>query len=142
MLDGLHPLSMSGPSLYLCCIPICNNILHLSLEGSQCCMSVSSVPKSLPSYLLVLIHMLLQPSLYFPSFHELVHTDVIRLLLEIAGVLSGIKHLHDNEHRTLSRTRALCPLIMVPHHRNTVMLPPNYHSWIHLRNRSRCTIGE
>jgi len=60
-------------------------------------MSVNGVPKSLPNCLLVLTHMLLQPSLYFPSFHELVHTDVIRFLPEIAGVFSGIKHLHDSE---------------------------------------------
>ena len=134
LLDDLHPLSMSGPCLYLCRVPICNNILYLSLEGSQRCMSVISVPKSLPSCLLVLTLMLLQPSLYFPSFHELVHIDVIRLLLEIAGVLSGIKHLHDNKQSTHSRTQTLCPLITVPHHRNAVMLPPSCHSWIHLRN--------
>ena len=141
MLDVLHPLSMSGLCLYLCYVPICNIILHLSLEGSQYCMSVSSVPKSLPSYLLVLTHMLLQPSLYFPSFHELVHIDVIKLLPDIAGIFSGIKHLHDSEHGTHSRTRALCPLVTVLHHRNTVMLPPNCRSWIHLRNRSHCTVG-
>ena len=73
---------------------------------------------------------------------ELVHTDVIRLLPEIAGVFSGIKHLHDSEHSTHSRTQAQCLLVMVPHHRNTVMLPPNYHSGIHLRNSSHCTVGE
>ena len=116
LLDGLHPLSMSGPCLCLCYVPIYSSILHLNLEGYQRCMSVLSVPKSLPSYLLVLTHMLLQPSLYFPSFHELVHTDVIRLMLEIASVLLDIKHLHDSEHSTHSKTQALCPLIMVPHH--------------------------
>ena len=82
------------------CVP--HKVQHSPSEsrGLQCCMSVISVPRSLPSYLLVLTHMLLWPSLYFPSFHELVHTDVIRILPEIAGVLSGIKHLYDNEHST------------------------------------------
>jgi hypothetical protein len=101
-----------------------------------------SVPKSLPSCLLVLTHMLLQPSLCFPSFHELVHTDVIRLLPEIASVLLGIKHLHDSEHSTHSGAWALRLLVMVPHQRNAVMLPPNCHSWMHPRKRFGCTIGE
>jgi hypothetical protein len=142
LLDGLHPLNMSSLRLRLCCVPIYKSILHLCLEGSQRYMSIIRVPKSLSSCLLVLVHMLLQPSLCFSSFHELVHTDVIRLLLEIASVLSGIKYLHDSEHSTHSRTQALCPLVTVSQHRNTAMLPSNCHSQIHLRKRSRCTVSE
>jgi hypothetical protein len=88
------------------------------------------------------VHPSPQPLLYIPGFHELVYIDSIGLLLETPSLLPGIKHPHDREHSAHGRTWALCPLVTVPHHRHAVMMYPNCLNRIHLRKRSRSTIGE
>jgi hypothetical protein len=112
---------MSGLHHFLSCIPIHNSI---------------------PSRVLVLAHMPSHPLLCIHSFHELVHTDSVRLLPETSSVLPCIEHLHDSKHGGHSEARALCPLVMVSHHRKVVVLYPSYLCRVHLRKGSHYTGGE
>ena len=130
------------PCLCLCCVPIYNNILHLSLESSQCSISYIGVPTSLPSNILVLAHML--PLLLLCSFgsHEPIHASGIGLLPKVLGVLTSIEHLHHGEHCTHSRTRTVYPLILVSDQHIAGALCPNCHGWIHLRKSTSNIAGK
>jgi hypothetical protein len=112
------------------------------MRGLRRFLSYILVHNSIPSSLLVPMHMPSQPLLCIPSFHELVHVDSVRLLPETSSVLPCIEHLHDSKHSTHSGTRALCPLIPIPHHSIVVVLYPGCLCRIHLRKGSCYTGGE
>ena len=118
------------------------NLLHLSLEISQCYVCQISFPMSLTCCLFVLAHMLPQLTLCSFGSHEPIHASGIGLLLEVLGILMSIEHLHHGKYCTHSGTRTICPLIPVSDQRIVVALCPYCCGWIHPRKSTSGTVGK
>ena len=112
------------------------------MEIAQSYIGLIDFPSSLTCCLLVLAHTLPQLTLCSFCSHEPIHATGIGLLPEVPGVLTSVEHLHYCKHGAHSRTRTVCPLILISDQCIAVALCPYYYGRIHQRKSTSSTTGK